>query len=85
MEHGGNPAKVRFLGLLFDHGGQGDGLIHGHAQRLRPVMPFVLEHCLSLPQQLFDDLLRRGAGVDLVGIGGQIALQRIAAAGGVSA
>ena len=80
MEDGGHLGKVGLLGFFFNHGGQRQGLIHGHAQFRGPLLPLVGENIVRLIQQLFHDVLGRGVQVDLIGIGGQIAFQQILAA-----
>ena len=77
MEHRGNAGKIRLFCFLFNQRSQGDHLIHGHAQRIRTVVPLIPEYGLGLRKQLFDNLLRRCRSIDFIGIGRQIAFQRI--------
>ena len=77
MEHRGNAGKIRLFCFLFNQRSQGDHLIHGHAQRIRTVVPLIPEYGLGLRKQLFDYLLRRCRSIDFIGIGRQIAFQRI--------
>ena len=79
MEHGGDLAHVGRTGLLLDHAGQGQDLIHGEAHFRRRILGVRREGPLRLGQQLADDVLVAGGDVHLVGVGGQVALQDILA------
>ena len=82
VDYRGDLGVVLAVGLLFNHGGDGDNVVEGVLALLVELVHIVLHLGLEVHQHLVDDVLGVLTQIEGVGVGEEVALQTVVVAQG---